>query len=226
MTDSTPLEYRVGTCSECAATFKVPASFAAKLAKCKQCGKATVEIGPVIRETPKPAPVPAQKPAEDDLVPYVPSGKKRDGMSMKERLKAQRAAAAQGQAAPAKAAAAKPKPAAKPAPKAAAKARPAASAPRKAAAAAGAAAAGGAKKKPAGASRRRGGASTARRRTAAKGDEGEGGAGRSRTSARGSKKKSPAPAIGAVVILGIVGFGVWWQFLRPGDQPVNASTLR
>jgi hypothetical protein len=76
------MEYRNGTCGSCNATYKIPASFTHDRARCKECG-GTVEIGPPTSDD--GAAVPA-------LEPYVPSGKKRPGPSMKERLLAQREA--------------------------------------------------------------------------------------------------------------------------------------
>ncbi len=40
------MSYRIGTCSSCGASFKVPASFAADRARCKTCS-GVVEIGEV-----------------------------------------------------------------------------------------------------------------------------------------------------------------------------------
>ena len=78
------MEYRVGLCSSCGASFKVPASFSADKAKCKVCS-GVVEIGPV--QSDAPPPVPTRKPAPT-------AGKEKpEGPSMKERLLAERRAA-------------------------------------------------------------------------------------------------------------------------------------
>ena len=44
------MQYRVGTCASCNATFKVPATFPADKAKCKSCEDGVVEIGPPVDE--------------------------------------------------------------------------------------------------------------------------------------------------------------------------------
>ena len=96
------MSHRIGECSSCGAKYKLPDTFSADQARCKQCD-GVVEIGPVVSS--EPAPV-ESKP------------KKREGPSMKERLLAQRqedAAKAVPAAKPAKKAA--PKPADKPAAK-------------------------------------------------------------------------------------------------------------
>jgi hypothetical protein len=80
------MEYRVGLCSSCGASFKVPASFSADKAKCKVCS-GVVEIGPV--QSDAPPPMPARRPAPT----AAPAKEKREGPSMKERLLAERRAA-------------------------------------------------------------------------------------------------------------------------------------
>ena len=40
------MDHRIGTCSACKATYRIPASFAADRARCRQCG-GVVEIGAV-----------------------------------------------------------------------------------------------------------------------------------------------------------------------------------
>ena len=86
------MSHRVGICSSCGANYKVPADFAADKAKCKACG-GVVEIGAVV-EDPPPPPVPAKpvRKAEPEVVEHVPSGKKGDGPSMMEKLRAKRQA--------------------------------------------------------------------------------------------------------------------------------------
>ncbi|HTF88690.1 MAG TPA: hypothetical protein VK843_09790 [Planctomycetota bacterium] len=55
------MEFRPGTCTACKASFRIPASFTANMAKCSKCGGA-VEIGPVTSDS-KPAATPAAPPA-------------------------------------------------------------------------------------------------------------------------------------------------------------------
>ena len=84
------MQYRVGTCASCNATFKVPATFPADKAKCKSCEDGVVEIGP-----------PVDEPEPETLEEHVPSGKsKKSGPRMMEKLRAQRAAEAAAAAAP------------------------------------------------------------------------------------------------------------------------------
>jgi len=247
------MEYRVGTCGACGAQFKVSATFQGDKAKCKACGDGVVEIGPVESAAPpkQPKPMPAKRPApkaaakpkpkpkpkpepvasdDDGFEEYVPSKKKRDGLSMKERLLAERAAAAAdgASAAPKKEAA---KPAARASAKPAAKragAKPAATRkasagkdesearPARAGRRAGAGKAGGSRRATAGAKRGKAG------RGRGGDDGGEGGSSRRGRAAK-TKKKSPAPMIGAVVVLAIAGFGAWKFFGQSEEQPVKAA---
>jgi hypothetical protein len=91
------MTFRIGECSSCGATYKLPASFAADQARCKNCG-GVVQIGKAGASAPlKPAPpVPATRPAGATAVrapAQPPAKKKHEGPSMKERLLAQRQAA-------------------------------------------------------------------------------------------------------------------------------------
>ncbi len=218
------MQFRVGKCGSCGATFKVPASFGGDKAKCKSCGNGVVAIGPVQSAAPKKEE--PKKKEDEELVEYKPSGKKKDGPSMLEKLRAERAASAGKAQAPKV-------PATRPARKGqspgksrsagkagsagaaknagAAKSAGKAKGGTRARAGAGARTAGRAAAKPsrsrgAGTSRssaRRAGASRARRGE----DDGEGsGAGRR---GRTEKKKSPLPLIGALVLLVGLGLGAW-----------------
>ena len=100
------MEYRAGKCSSCGAEYKIPASFAHDVARCKECS-GVVNIGKLGEPAPTAVakPVPARKVAptgdrKPNLEEHVPSGKKGGGPSMMEKLRAQRAAeaAAAGQA--------------------------------------------------------------------------------------------------------------------------------
>lgn len=201
------MQYRVGKCGSCGATFKVPATFQGDKAKCKSCGTGVVEIGPVNGPVNGTVNGPAQDPAQDHdegFEEYVPSGRKREGLSMKEQLRA-RGAGSQPKPVPARrvapAAAARQKPAAKPAARAERGAqRPAVEAT---AASRTAARAGG----------RRSGAA-ARRRRGADGDGDDPVRGGHR---RPSKEKSPAPAIAALVVIVAAVFGVWKFVLQDAD---------
>ncbi|NUP96664.1 MAG: hypothetical protein HUU28_10925, partial [Planctomycetaceae bacterium] len=60
-------QFRQAKCTQCAASFKVPATFTAAKAKCPKCG-GVVEVGEVQGAAPKaeasaPKPVPASVPA-------------------------------------------------------------------------------------------------------------------------------------------------------------------
>ena len=194
------MEFRPGTCKDCGAQYKLPASFPHSQAKCKACG-GTVEIGEVQTATataaaPMPAKkvAPAAKPASPRKEPAAasgameevqPSGKKRSGPSMKEKLMAQRAAAEAGE----KPAAAKPAAAKKAGASKASASKPASKA-------------GGSKK--ASPTRSKAGA---RKGAGARGKKGEGeGGGARRRGKTAEKKKSPAPLIaGVVVVLLLVG---------------------
>lgn len=207
------MDYRKGICGDCSAEYKLPPSFAADKAKCKQCG-GVVAVGPV--ETaeppapaqPKPEPVPAKKPTAAKRPAQAPPKKvaeageeaprkRREGPSMKEQLMARRKAEAAESEAPAKPAAKKAasKPASR---KPAGAAKPAAGGSRttRGSAASGA---------------RRGGASSRRGRGGEGEDEGRPARGR-----RQQKQGNPAllwGSLGAVVIA-IAG----WFFLMKGAE--------
>lgn len=211
------MKFRKGICGDCGAQYKLPETFAADKAKCKQCG-GVVAVGPV--ETaeppapaqPKPEPVPAKKPTAAKRPAQAPPKKvaeageeaprkRREGPSMKEQLMARRKAEAAEGEAPAKPAAKKAAPkkaASKPASrKPAGAAKPAAGGSRttRGSAASGA---------------RRGGASSRRGRGGEGEDEGRPARGR-----RQQKQGNPAllwGSLGAVVIA-IAG----WFFLMKDD---------
>lgn len=200
---ATHMQYRVGKCGSCGATFKVPASFKGDKAKCKACETGVVEIGPVqgADEPAEPKPAPETAPAADEpMEEYTPSGKKRSGPSMMEQLRAQRG----GEEAP------KPVPARKPgaAKKTAGTAKPAAT--RSGSTKAGAAktsrpssARSGAAKKTTRKAGARAGAGSRRRG----GDDDEDGGSR-RGRRQPAKKKSPMPLIAGLLVLAGVAFGV------------------
>lgn len=246
------MQYRVGKCGGCGATFKVPATFKGDQAKCKSCEDGVVAIGPVEEADPV-ADVRGDE-QEEDLVEHRPSGKKDDGPSMLEKLRAQRAAE-QGQKQGAKAV-----PARRPASRRPAKKVPAGKNVEKdaqkgsAQAASGRRAAGQRPARPerrtarkgagegderpsrarAGASGRGSSRSSARRAGGTRARRGEddededGGSSRRGRAAR--KKKSPAPLIGALVLLVVVGVAAWQmlgddeaQAAEDGDQDVAAA---
>jgi len=191
------MTFRIGVCTSCGANYKLPASFAADQARCKNCG-GVVQIGKAGEEAPKPAapPVPAEKPAAATAA--AKPKKKREGPSMKERLMAQRKAEAET--------APKATPDAAAAPKASsvkASAKPAAGS--KAAGKSGTT--GSRRSRPAG----------SRGRASKKGgdDEEDGGgrrAGGRRRSAPAKKKAPVGGFIAAAVILAAVCGGAWWYF--------------
>jgi hypothetical protein len=218
------MQFRVGKCGSCGATFKVPASFGGDKAKCKSCATGVVAIGPVEGDTPQ---------QEEKLEEYKPSGKKSGGPSMMERLRAERAAAAGAPAVPAKKspgknaseeqAPAKQPASRKPSPRKPAVAKKAAAKParpvRK-----GASdpdeppAAGRARGASSRSSARRAGGTRSRR--GADGDDEEDGGGPGRRGRR-PQKKSPAPLIAGIVILIAAALGAWK--MMGTDDPVNAS---
>lgn len=215
------MDYRVGLCSACGASFKVPASFSAEKAKCKVCG-GVVQIGPVRSDAPpaRPAapPMPSRKLPAREPEPAARERPKREGPSMKERLLAERRAAEQAaEQAAARASgrpaaqAASPKPAPKPAPKAAPKPSPAAAGVGGRAGAAEA-------KEPGPRTRgSRRGAAGARGRRGAQGEEGDQGGKAERGHGRARKKQSPAlliTAVGLVVVAGAAGG--WFVFFGGG----------
>lgn len=227
------MEYRKGICGDCNAEYKLPPSFAADKAKCKQCG-GVVAVGEVekaeppapARSQPKPEPVPAKKPAAAKRPAQAPPKKvveageeaprkRREGPSMKEQLLARRqaeAAAADSGSSPAK-------PAAKKASAStAAGKRPAAGKPatRKPAAASSA------KPTRAAGSTSRRGATSRRGKDADDGDEGRPARGR-----RQQKQGNPALLWGslAAVVVAIAG---WMVMMGGGDEqaPTEENTAQ
>lgn len=222
------MEYRKGICGDCNAEYKLPPSFAADKAKCKQCG-GVVAVGEVekaeppapARSQPKPEPVPAKKPTAAKRPAQAPPKKvaeageeaprkRREGPSMKEQLLARRQAEAAAAAGDSDGGA---KPAAKKASASAASGkRPAASKPatRKPAAASSA------KPTRAGGSTSRRGASSRRGK-----DEGEGDEGRPARGRRQQKQGNPALLWGslAAVVVAIAG----WMVMMGGDDPAPAE---
>lgn len=189
---------RIGVCTTCGANYKLPASFAADQARCKNCG-GVVQIGNPGEQAPKAGapPVPAEKPAPATAAAAKPK-KKREGPSMKERLMAQRQAEAEAASKKTAAAAAAPKAASVKAP-----AKPAAGS--KTVGKSGTT--GSRRSRPAG----------SRSRASRKGgsdEEEDGGrrAGGRRRSAPAKKKAPVAGFIAAVVILAAVCASAWWYF--------------
>ncbi len=207
------MEYRHGKCSACGAEYKIPASFSHDVAKCKECG-GVVHVGPVQGGS---QPIPARKLAEKKDGGGAPAKKKGGTL---ERLKAERAAAAEPSA-PAKKksgtlerlkaerAEAAAKPQAKAGAKTAAKREPVG-------ATAGVVARGGA---PRGGTRR--GASAARRRSRKRGEDGEEG---DEPRGRRPKKKGPPVLLIGVIAIVIMGgaFGAWY-FLGDSDSGTQAA---
>ncbi len=191
------MQYRVGTCASCNATFKVPATFPADKAKCKSCADGVVEIGP---------PVDEPEPKKESFEEYVPSGKSgKSGPSMMEKLRAQRAEDA--------AAAAPPVPSRKPAEAKSEKAKE--DKPKRA----------GSGKK--GVRTRRGSGKPARsggRRSGAVADDGEDHGGGTSGRWQPRKKKSPLPMLGSFAGALIAVFLVWKFVIAPNateETPVD-----
>lgn len=195
------MSHRIGTCASCGATYKLPASFAADKARCKEC-EGVVKIGPVEGEAPAPtpepaaAPVPAKPVSAKSSAPAAkpkaePKPKKRSGPSMKERLLEQRRAVAEGAGEEQPAVAKKPAAVKK---AAAAKAEPAARGTKEAGS-----------QTAAPASRRRGSSSRRRRGAAAEGGE------EVRDRLRKTKKSPLVPALAAVGALCLAGGAVWYM---------------
>ena len=210
------MEHRVGKCTDCQASFKVPATFEADKAKCKKCG-GVVEIGPVVSDSPSasapaaasPKPVPARKPAvrppaakapaPEAKAPAAKAKAKPQGASMKERLMAERQAEAE---------------------KASSSAKPAAKGQRGAAPAAHKAGAPPARKAGATSGASRSGA----RRGAKDGDKASAGEGRRGRRAPVQKpKKSPAPMLVALVLMLVAVFAMW-KFVLTDETPAQAAT--
>jgi hypothetical protein len=179
------MEFRLGTCTNCKNSFRVPATFTAAKAKCPKC-QGVVEIGPVQGAAPAAASTETPKPVPASVPPARPAA-------------AAPAASAPKPAAPAPQPSAAPK---APAPKpAAAAAKPAAPAPKPAAAAA----------RPAAKESVRSAAQSAAKRVKGKEDDDEGGSRRGRGS-RGSKQKSWGPMVGAMAFLVVMGGVAYWYF--------------
>lgn len=205
------MSFRIGQCSSCGASYKLPASFEADQARCKNCG-GVVQIGKAGEPAPSAAapPVPAKKPAAAATPKPKP---KRSGPSMKERLIAERKAA---EAAEKKSPAAPKRAAGKAsaAPVKAATAKRVAS-PAKSAATPKT----GAAKRSASGSRR-----SARGKSDESADSGSSRSGRRR--AAPEKKKSPMGAIiGVVALLAIGGGAFFFMNQDSGTDPdeVNAA---
>jgi hypothetical protein len=64
------MAHRVGVCRTCRTKFQIPASFAPKQAKCRNCG-GVVEIGPM-EGAPEPVQAPAPAPAAAPPPPRAP----------------------------------------------------------------------------------------------------------------------------------------------------------
>lgn len=229
------MKYRLGVCSDCGASYKVPASFEADRAKCKACD-GVVEIGQVREDapTPKPAaapPMPARKvappkPAAAAAPAPAPKPAEKQGPSMKERLLAERAAAAaQAKAAPA--APAKQAPAKPPTKPAAAKSSARATAPASKRASAESSerpargsARGGSSRRSAPAKSRRGG------RGARGGDDEDaeaedGGRGGRRGGKRGKQGSNPTLLIVSGVMILVAAGAAFFLMNKGGDETVN-----
>lgn len=205
------MQYRVGTCASCNATFKVPATFPADKAKCKSCEDGIVEIGP-----------PVDEPEPETFEEHVPSGKsKKSGPSMMEKLRAQRAADAAADAAPPAVPSRKPGTARK---KASAddsgeEAKPAARKKKSGS---------GPGPKTRSAARRAKGRSSrssasSSRRSAADDDKDEGTGGGTSGRWQPKKKKRPLPFIGSLVGAGVIFFLAWKFVLN--ETPVEETLV-
>ena len=185
------MSHRIGECSSCGAQYKLPASFSADRARCKQCD-GVVEIGPPVDSEPAPA----------SSQPVEVKKKKREGPSMKERLLAQR------QEAEAKA---KPVPARKPASKRSE--RPAGKRAEKPGTKSGVRSS---RSSAPAKSRRKG----SRRRDDDDEPEERGSSRRRPARGRKAPKKAPVlPFILAILAFAFVGAGVWYMFFRPEEAP-------
>ena len=205
------MSFRIGECSSCGANYKLPATFAADQARCKNCG-GVVQIGKV--GAPGPAksapPVPASKPAASTAakapVEVSRPKKKREGPSMKERLMAERQSQAD---AAAKSASNAPKSGSQP--KLTSKAVPTA-AKSKAPAAPGSRRSGAAPSRASASRGSRGGSSRRRGGEEAEGDSGSRrGSGGGRRRGAPEKKKAPIGGIIALVVMIVgIGGGAFW----------------
>jgi len=127
------MEYRIGKCSQCGAEYKVPASFAHNVARCKLC-KGVVHLGSSkggaapaepARAAAKPAPPAERAPRPDpEATPPAPRPSARPTPSSEPRAPQARPAPEVGEPAPPEVAAAPRTPRAAPAPLAAAGRRP------------------------------------------------------------------------------------------------------
>ncbi|MFT4539364.1 MAG: hypothetical protein ACI841_003019 [Planctomycetota bacterium] len=223
------MEHRVGKCTDCQASFKVPATFEANKAKCKKCG-GVVEIGPIVSDAPaapantpeeaakpKPVPVPARKPAPKPVAKKAPARKApaaakpkaaakkpaEAGPSMKDRLLAERKADSGSKASGSKTSGSKASGS-----KARTSGKPSSSR-----------ATGAGRKAGAGAGKARAGASA--RGAKAKTERGE-----ARPARRGAaaEKKSPAPMLAGGVLLLVAGFAVWQFVLKDDPDQAQASS--
>ncbi|MDP6538301.1 MAG: hypothetical protein QF410_02035 [Planctomycetota bacterium] len=208
------MSHRIGTCASCGATYKLPASFAADKAACKQCD-GVVEIGPVEGGGPAPSPEPVPA-APVPAKPVAPSGKaggtakkKGSGPSMKEKLLAQRRAGAEAAGSEKPAAPKKPAPAKKPT----RAAKPAAVRKRPAAGKGEQGADESASKAP-----RRTAAAAGRRRTSGRSKREEGGED-VRERLRKSKKSPLVPALSAFAALALAAGGIWYMSQPKAAEP-------
>jgi hypothetical protein len=195
------MTFRIGECSSCGASYKLPESFTASRAKCKKCG-GVVEIGKTGGQAPASSapPVPARKPGKAAASGRQPK-QKREGPTMKERLLAQRREEEAKQKASAGSAPSKTK---------ASSVKAAAPAAAKA------------DTKGSGRSRPSGGRTRSSRRNR---DEqgGEDGAGRRRQAPQ--KKQPPILAFSAAMVLLLgIGGGSYW-FLNKGDDATEEAEL-
>ncbi|MFT7667731.1 MAG: hypothetical protein ACI8X5_000414 [Planctomycetota bacterium] len=195
------MSFRIGECSSCGANYKLPASFAADQARCKNCG-GVVQIGKAGEPA---APKAAASTPTEDLKEVTRPKKKSSGPSMKERLMAERKAA---EAAAAKPAAAKPAPA-KPATAKAPAPKPAATE----------------SKAPAKSSSSRRSRSGSRRADGDSGDEGgkEKGGSRRRRSAPEKKKAPVGGMIAMVLMVAVLGAAGYFYMNRGEEDSAEAA---
>ncbi len=209
------MDYRIGSCSQCGAEYKVPASFAHDQARCKSC-PGTVNLGPVqSSEAPgaKPAPVPAKKvvskPKPMEEVQAQGAEEKRKERGTLAKLRAERAAAAKAAPSDAAKSAAAKSAAAKPA-----AAKPAAAKPVAAASAT-------PRTKSSRPSRSSSKSSRSRGKSRGQEDSSEGKGRRGRSTPE--KKKSPMGLIALVVIVLGGGFGAWKYLAAGADKPQDTQ---
>jgi len=210
------MDYRIGTCSQCGAEYKVPASFAHNQARCKKC-PGTVNLGEVqgAGGTPaKPAPMPAKKvvskPKPMEEVSTEGADSKRQERGTLAKLRAERAAAAAKEAK--QPAAPKPEPVApeaavtKVSPRSKAASSDSKPSPKKSAR-----------------SSSRPARGSSRGKSKGKGKEARAeGAGR-RGRGKEEKKKSPMALIAILLVIGGAGFGAW-KFFGAADDGASNET--